>query len=132
MKKNHENVRELSLFCHARRQRRMILSQDRLNLIYDEKKGHSETMGILMRLLFSQLFRRPDAFWKLIENENVPMAVRMIQMLSMAIICREISMRGSCLDWRIYMTIIFQKGRQTGCVLFERKMGKKPGSRTMS
>ena len=61
----------------------MILSQDRLNLIYDEKKGHSEDYGDFDELLFSQLLDGRDAFWKLIENENVPMAVRMIQMLSM-------------------------------------------------
>ena len=61
----------------------MILSQDRWNLIYDEKKGHSEDYGDFDELLFSQLLDGRDAFWKLIENENVPMAVRMIQMLSM-------------------------------------------------
>ncbi len=48
----------------------MILSQDRLNLIYDEKKGIQRTMGILMNCLFSQLLDGRDAFWKLIENEK--------------------------------------------------------------
>ena len=45
----------------------MILSQDRLNLIYDEKKGHSEDYGDFDELLFSQLLDGRDAFWKLIE-----------------------------------------------------------------
>ena len=38
----YENVRELSLSLSCPEAARMILSQDRLNLIYDEKKGHSE------------------------------------------------------------------------------------------
>ena len=42
----------------------MILSQDRLNLIYDEKKGHSEDYGDFDELLFSQLLDGRDAFWK--------------------------------------------------------------------
>ena len=79
----YENVRELSLSLSCPEAARMILSQDRLNLIYDEKKGHSEDYGDFDELLFSQLLDGRDAFWKLIENENVPMAVRMIQMLSM-------------------------------------------------
>ena len=60
----------------------MILSQDRLNLIYDEKKGHSEDYGDFDELLFSQLLDGRDAFWKLIVKVNVPMAVRQMQLLS--------------------------------------------------
>lgn len=48
----YENVRELSLSLSCPEVARMILSQDRLNLIYDEKKGHSEDYGVLMNCFF--------------------------------------------------------------------------------
>ena len=40
-------------------------------------------MGILMNCFFHSFWTAGDAFWKLIENERVSIAVRMMQMLSM-------------------------------------------------
>lgn len=102
----------------------MILSQDRLNLIYDEKKGHSEDYGDFDELLFSQLLDGRDAFWKLIENENVPMAVRMMQMLSMGHHLQKNISEGQLFGLENIYDHYFQKGQQTNECVPQRKMGK--------
>lgn len=79
----YENVRELSLSLSCPEAAKIILSQEKLNLIYTEKKGHSEDYGDFDELLFSQLLDAREVFWQLIQNRNVPVTVRMMQMLSL-------------------------------------------------
>ena len=125
----YENVRELSLSLSCPEAARMILSQDRQNLIYDEKKGHSEDYGDFDELLFSQLLDGRDAFWKLIENENVPMAVRMMQMLSMGHHLQKNISEGQLFGLENIYDHYLSEGAANRMNVYLKEKWEKPGSR---
>ena len=125
----YENVRELSLSLSCPEAARMILSQDRLNFIYEEKKEHSEDYGDFDELLFSQLLDGRDAFWKLIENENVSIAVRMMQMLSMGHHLQKNISEGQLFGLENIYDHYLSEGADDRMCAYLTEKWKKPGSR---
>lgn len=125
----YENVRELSLSLSCPEAARMILSQDKQNFIYDEKEGHSEDYGDFDELLFSQLLDGRDAFWKLIENENVPIAVRMMQMLSMGHHLQKNISEGQLFGLENIYDHYLSEGAADRMYVYLKEKWEKPGSR---
>lgn len=125
----YENVRELSLSLSCPEAARMILSQDRLNLIYEQKESESEDYGDFDELLFSQLLDGRDAFWKLIENESIPIAVRMMQMLSMGHHLQKNISEGQLFGLENIYDHYLSEGAAGRMYVYLKENWEKPGSR---